>query len=95
MNRLPAYLDGRDQWSSISLGLPSSRNETLLNINEKDRNAALIAVYNPGSFYQQTWKMVYGQTCLFCVLGQPCFLLTAAINLMSAAFAVNGFLANS
>ncbi|XP_054267783.1 arylsulfatase B-like isoform X1 [Macrosteles quadrilineatus] len=58
--RLPSYLDGRDQWNSISLGLPSVRNETLLNINEKDKNAGLIAVYNPGSFYKQTWKIVYG-----------------------------------
>uniref|UniRef100_A0A1B6GFH0 Sulfatase N-terminal domain-containing protein n=1 Tax=Cuerna arida TaxID=1464854 RepID=A0A1B6GFH0_9HEMI len=60
VTRLPSYLDGRDQWNSISLGLPSARNETLVNINENDKNAALIAVYNPGSFYKQTWKIVYG-----------------------------------
>lgn len=58
--QLNSLLDGKDQWTSIKLGLPSVRNETLLNINERERNAALTAVYQTSSYYRETWKIVYG-----------------------------------
>ncbi|CAG9835256.1 unnamed protein product [Diabrotica balteata] len=46
-------LDGIDQWSSLVYDLPSPRNDILLNIDEKTRNAAL-------RFYN--WKLIVGGT---------------------------------
>nr|UNO37562.1 sulf2 [Psylliodes hospes] len=44
-------MDGIDQWSSLVYDLPSPRNDILLNIDEKTRNAAL-------RFYN--WKLIIG-----------------------------------
>ncbi|KAJ8946526.1 hypothetical protein NQ318_004662 [Aromia moschata] len=44
-------LDGIDQWSSLVYELPSPRNDILINIDEKTRNAAL-------RFYN--WKLIVG-----------------------------------
>lgn len=48
---LDPELDGIDQWSSLVYDLPSPRNDILLNIDEKTRNAAL-------RFYN--WKLIVG-----------------------------------
>ncbi|XP_023025565.2 arylsulfatase B [Leptinotarsa decemlineata] len=44
-------LDGIDQWSSLVYDLPSARNDILINLDEKTRNAAL-------RFYN--WKLIVG-----------------------------------
>ncbi|RZC40775.1 arylsulfatase B-like, partial [Asbolus verrucosus] len=48
---LDPELDGIDQWSSLVYDLPSARNDILLNIDEKTRNAALRFSY---------WKLIVG-----------------------------------
>nr|CAH7737317.1 unnamed protein product [Callosobruchus chinensis] len=48
---LDPEIDGIDQWPSLVYDLPSPRNDILLNINEKTRNAAL-------RFYN--WKLIVG-----------------------------------
>lgn len=48
---LDPELDGIDQWSSLVYDLPSPRNDILINIDEKTRNAAL-------RFYN--WKLIVG-----------------------------------
>lgn len=45
-------LDGLDQWSSLVYDLPSPRADILINIDEKDRNAALR--FN-------NWKLIFGK----------------------------------
>lgn len=51
ISQLDPELDGIDQWSSLVYDLPSPRNDILINIDEKTRNAAL-------RFYN--WKLIVG-----------------------------------
>ncbi|CAG9822418.1 unnamed protein product [Phaedon cochleariae] len=44
-------LDGIDQWSTLAYDLPSARNDIVINLDEKTRNAAL-------RFYN--WKLIVG-----------------------------------
>ncbi|XP_015374155.1 PREDICTED: arylsulfatase B-like [Diuraphis noxia] len=50
---LPKNLDGLDQWTSLTLNLPSQRNFVLLNIDEKKRYAGII---------KDNWKLIVGST---------------------------------
>lgn len=52
LGELDPELDGVDQWSSLVYDLPSPRNDILINIDEKTRNAAL-------RFYN--WKLIVGK----------------------------------
>ncbi|CAH0561206.1 unnamed protein product [Brassicogethes aeneus] len=60
-------LDGIDQWSSLVYDLPSPRNDILINIDEKTRNAAL-RFYNwkliVGTSQNGTYNEYYGDTVL-------------------------------
>lgn len=49
---LPRDLDGLDQWTSLTLNLPSQRSFVLLNIDEKQRYAAII---------KGSWKLIVGK----------------------------------
>jgi len=49
---LPKNLDGLDQWTSLTLNLPSQRNFVLLNIDEKQRYAGII---------KDSWKLIVGE----------------------------------
>ena len=49
---LDLEMDGSDQWSSLVYDFPSPRNDILLNIDEKTRNAALRFSY---------WKLIVGK----------------------------------
>lgn len=51
INVLETDIDGLDQWSSLVYGLPSPRNEILINMDERTRNAA---------FRYQNWKLIVG-----------------------------------
>ncbi|XP_050527752.1 arylsulfatase B-like [Daktulosphaira vitifoliae] len=50
---LPKDLDGLDQWTSLTLNLPSQRKYVLLNIDEKKRYAAI---------RKDNWKLIVGST---------------------------------
>ncbi|XP_025417758.1 arylsulfatase B-like [Sipha flava] len=50
---LPKDMDGTDQWTALTLNLPSQRNFVLLNIDEKQRYAAII---------KDSWKLIVGAT---------------------------------
>ncbi|KAL4103622.1 hypothetical protein QTP88_018981 [Uroleucon formosanum] len=50
---LPKSLDGLDQWTSLTLNLPSQRNFVLLNIDEKQRYAGIL---------KDHWKLIVGST---------------------------------
>ncbi|KAE9524382.1 hypothetical protein AGLY_015219 [Aphis glycines] len=50
---LPKNLDGYDQWTSLTLNLPSLRNFVLLNIDEKQRYAGIL---------KDNWKLIVGST---------------------------------
>lgn len=54
---LPKDMDGADQWTALTLNLPSQRNFVLLNIDEKQRYAAIV---------KDSWKLIVGE--LFIVL---------------------------
>lgn len=45
-------MDGTDQWTALTLNLPSQRNFVLLNIDEKQRYAAII---------KDSWKLIVGE----------------------------------
>ncbi|XP_014255519.1 arylsulfatase B-like [Cimex lectularius] len=57
---LPSNLDGIDQWYSLVWNLPSRRTQALLNINEKDRNAAIVTTFDTVDVSKRTWKLVVG-----------------------------------
>ncbi|XP_039279274.1 arylsulfatase B [Nilaparvata lugens] len=57
---MPPDIDGVDHWYSLQWKLPSPRKQALLNINERDRNAAIITSYETG-ISRNTWKMIFGK----------------------------------
>ncbi|KAL1116089.1 hypothetical protein AAG570_005584 [Ranatra chinensis] len=60
---LPTDMDGVDQWYSLTWDLPSRRSQALININEKEKSAAIVAVYGTANRQMRsTWKLVYGKT---------------------------------
>lgn len=49
---LPKDIDGTDQWTSLTLNLPSQRGFVLLNIDEKQRYAGIV---------KDSWKLIVGK----------------------------------
>ncbi|XP_073998028.1 arylsulfatase B-like isoform X2 [Rhodnius prolixus] len=60
--QLPVDLDGEDQWYTLLWNLPSNRAQALLNINERERSAAIVTNFKAPDGGDYLWKLVVGTT---------------------------------
>lgn len=58
--QLPIDLDGEDQWYALLWNFPSNRAQALLNINERERSAAIVTNFKGSDGSDNLWKLVVG-----------------------------------
>lgn len=63
--QLPVDLDGEDQWYTLLWNLPSNRAQALLNINERERSAAIVTNFKAPDGGDYLWKLVVGKLIFF------------------------------